>query len=372
MKIDLIKKIDVYFEDNLVGSLYQNDDLSTSFIYSKSWLNNGFSISPFKLPLTNEVFTCNDYLVNNMFGVFLDSLPDSWGNMLIDKYLIKLGYNPSKITLFQRLTLLDNDSLGALEFKPSFKKEVDHKIKQEFDDIKRNIDELIKQDSPISDAFLDIYRKGHSTGGSRPKINYRYDDGLYIVKFKGQYDELDIGEKEYKLNLLASKCGINVPPCKLISSNISKGYFATKRFDRDGTRKIHVISLAGLLDLRVDLSQIHYKGFLQVVNKLCPKDNKEAIRRMIFNYLIDNKDDHPRNFSFIYDLKNHEYRLSPFFDITSTPNIKEHMMQVNNKDNPSIDDFLKDIEVCHISKKEVIEIYNDIKEKVDEYKKENK
>ena len=364
MKITDIKRVDVFYKERKVGTLVENSDGTTSFAYSDKWIENGFSISPFKLPLSKTIFHCSDYLINNLFGVFYDSLPDSWGNLLIDEYLISQGYNPKNVSMVQRLTLLDDNSLGALTYKPSFSKEKEIVSSLEFDEFKKKIDAFLKDGDISNDNFFDIYKKGHSTGGSRPKINFLFEDGLYIVKFKSKLDIDSIGKEEYNLNLFAKECGINVPKCKLISSKICDGYFATKRFDRDNNEKVHVISLAGLFDLRTDLSQIHYKGFLQVVNKLCPMDAKEAVKRMIFNYLIDNKDDHPRNFSFTYDEKNKQYRLSPFYDITSTPQIKEHMMQVNGKDNPTLEDFIEDAKACHISSKEVEEIYFGIKNKL--------
>ena len=227
------------------------------------------------------------------------------------------------------------------------------------------IHSLDEDDKNFDETYFDLYHKGSSTGGSRPKINYKFDDGEYIVKFRSRYDGKDKGLEEYKLNLLAKKCNLNVPNCKLIPSRICDGYFATKRFDRIGNDKVHVISLAGLFNLNPTLSQIHYRGFLQTVRALCPEDLEEAVKRMIFNYLIDNKDDHPRNFSFLYNEQEHKYRLAPFFDITSTPEINEHMMQVNGKDNPTIDDFIEDGKAVGLQKSRIISIFNELKEVIE-------
>ena len=358
MNLKSINKLDVYFKDELVGYLIDNGDSTHSFSYSNNWLKNGFSISPFKLPLENKTFLCEDYLINGMFGVFYDCLPDSWGNKLIDSFLSKNGVDIRNVTLLQRLSLLDQYSLGALSFKPSLNERFNILDIKEFDEIYEKIKTFIKED--ITED-LDLYHYGSSTGGSRPKINYFINNDLYIVKFPSSLDPLTIGEEEYKLNLLARECGLNVPDCKLLKSKTSKGYFATKRFDYNNGNKKHVISLAGLFDLNPSLSQIHYLGFLQTVKVLCPEDLEEAVKRMIFNYLINNKDDHPRNFSFIYDEENNKYRLSPFYDITSTPKIKEHMMQVNGKDEPELEDFVADAKKAGFSEKEVTKIYDDLK-----------
>ena len=364
MKIENINKIEVYYKDKHVGLLIQNGDSTCSFVYTYEWLENGFTISPFKLPLEDKEFICDDYLVNYMFGVFYDCLPDSWGNYLVDKYLISQGINPRNVSLLQRLTLLGEDSLGALSFKPNFE-EKNTENANDFDEIKKKIEELEKGDRQFDEDLFDLYHQGSPTGGSRPKVNYSFDDGEYIVKFPSKVDDKNIGLSEYKMNELAKKCGLNVPEHKLIPSKVCKGYFATKRFDRvNGTRK-HVISLAGLFDLDSSLSQIHYKGFLQTVKVLCPQDIEEAVKRMIFNYLINNKDDHPRNFSFIYDEEINQYRLAPFFDITSTPYINEHMMQVNGKDSPELEDFINDAKAGGLSKEKTIKIYNDLKKIID-------
>lgn len=353
-----IKKLDVFYKERLVGHLLENDDLTHSFFYSSKWLESGFSISPFKLPLEAREFVCSDYLINSMFGVFYDCLPDSWGNRLIDSFLSKQGINPSELSLLHRLSLLDKYSIGALSFKPSLTENFSFVDIEDFDKLYSEIETFIKEDT-FGD--LDLYHYGSSTGGSRPKINYFIDDDLYIIKFPSKVDSKDIGKNEYDLNILAKKCGICVPNCILLPSKTCSGYFATKRFDYDKGTKKHVISLAGLFDLNPSLSQIHYLGFLQTVRALCPEDLTEAIKRMIFNYLIGNKDDHPRNFSFVYDEETQKYRLSPFYDITSTPNIKEHMMQVNGKDEPTLDDFIVDVKKVGINENEFLKIYNDLK-----------
>ena len=357
MNLKDISKLEVYYRDHLVGYLIDNGDSTHSFSYADDWLKNGFSISPFKLPLEDKNFICDDYLVNGMFGVFYDCLPDSWGNKLIDSFLSRNGIDIRHITLLQRLSLLDKYSLGALSFKPSINEKYDFVTINEFDELYSKIETLLREDSLCD---LDLYHYGSSTGGSRPKINYFIDDELYIVKFPSTIDSISIGEEEYKLNLLAKKCGLNVPDCKLIQSKKTSGYFATKRFDYSKGIKKHVISLAGLFDLNPSLSQIHYLGFLQTVKALCPEDMEEAVKRMIFNYLVDNKDDHPRNFSFLFDDETNHYRLAPFYDITSTPNIKTHMMQVNGKDDPKLEDFVIDAKKVGMSEQEVVRIYNEL------------
>lgn len=364
MNLKDIKKLDVFYGNKRVGYLLENPDLTHSFVYSKDWIKTGFSISPFKLPLEEKEFLCNDPLIQNMFGVFYDCLPDSWGNHLIDRYLSQNGFNPSKVTLLQRLSLLDKYSIGGLSFKPSINDVFSISDKENFDNLFDKIQAFLKNDSKLD---FDLYHYGSSTGGSRPKINHFFEDGFYIVKFPGPQDSIDIGKQEYELNMLAKECGFDVPECKLINSNNCPGFFASKRFDYENGTKRHVISLAGLFDLNPFLSQIHYLGFLQTVKSLCPNDLNEAVGRMIFNYLVGNKDDHPRNFSFVFCEKEKKYRLAPFYDITSIPSIEEHMMMVNDTSNPSLEDFIFVASKVGVSKQETIDIYNNLKDKIDRF-----
>lgn len=367
MDVRELNEVEVYHNSKLVGFLSSSQS-GYVFVYASEWIEKGFSISPFKLPLSKEVFVCNDYLTNYMFGVFSDCLPDSWGNRLVDKFLVQNGINPQELSLLQRLTLLNDSSLGSLSFKPrilSFKNKEDIIT---FDNLYSKIRKFLKDDEIDDVNLLSLYHHGSSTGGSRPKVNVRIENSECIVKFPGKLDPDNIGVEEYRLNELAKKCGLNVEECKLIPSKINGGYFAAKRFDREEKKRKHIISLAGLFDLEPNLSQIHYLGFLQTVNALCPEDLDEAIGRMVFNYLIGNKDDHPRNFSFIYDEENNKYRLAPFYDITSTPLIKEHMMQVNGVDEPTIDDFITIVKKVGKTKEEFLRIYNRIFLITKEYK----
>jgi len=369
MDVSKITELDVYYGDRLVGTLKQLADYKTAFGYSQSWIRDGFSISPFKLPLEPKQFICDKMYSNYMFGVFYDCLPDTWGNRLVDRYVSSLGIDPRKLSLIQRLSLLDSSSLGALSFKPKFNIEIIDEESNNFDILYKKIEKLIKNDEINQIDLISLYHKGSSVGGSRPKVNAYINSDEYIVKFPSKIDKKDIGYEEYSLNELAKKCGLNVNEHILIKSNETKGFFAAKRFDRVNGNRIHIISLAGLFDLEVSLSQIHYLGFLQTVKALCPEDLEEAIGRMIFNYLIDNKDDHPRNFSFMYIEEQHKYRLTPFFDITSTPYLSEHMMLVNDKINPTLDDFIIEAKKVGFPSKKTEEIYCRIKNIIDKRKR---
>jgi len=361
MDVRKIKEVEVYHEGRLVGFLSGPSDGAYTFVYSKDWIKNGFSISPFKLPLTNDVHVCCDYLVSSMFGVFYDCLPDSWGNLLVDKFLVKNGINPNELTILQRLTLLDESSLGSLVFKPRILETPKQDEPYDFDLLYAKMQKIIRDERLNDIDFLSLYHYGSSTGGSRPKANIQFSGEEYILKFPSMLDKPTIGEEEFALNELARQCGLNVNETKLIPSKSSGGYFAAKRFDRVNHRRVHVISLAGLFDLNPSLSQIHYLGFLQTVLAIAPNDLEEAVGRMLFNYFISNKDDHPRNFSFYYDEKQHTYRLTPFFDITSTPNIKEHMMLVNDTSEPTYNDFLSIIRKIRFDEDKFERMYSKIK-----------
>ena len=143
--------------------------------------------------------------------------------------------------------------------------------------------------------------------------------------------------------MLAKKCGLNVNEFKLFNSDICSGYFGAKRFDRDKHGRIHIISLSSLLETTHRIPNLDYMHLLQVVQRICVEqsDLYEAYGRMCFNVLYGNKDDHGKNFAFLYDEDKKGYRLSPFYDITKTRDKFEHEMTVNGIGNPNESDLLE-------------------------------
>lgn len=340
MQIENIRKLFVKYNGKIVGYLIETDDNRIAFQYDDKWLESGFSISPFSLPLTKDVFVSeNKAKFNGLFGVFWDSLPDGWGELLVRRMLNKYSINFDKLTPLQKLSIINKNGLGALEYEPNKALKLTMS-EYNLDKIATIVQKILNNDNIDLDS---VYKLGGSSGGARPKAHITYDNQEWIVKFPCQIDPKDIGVREYNANKLAKKCGINVNEFRLFDSNIGSGFFGVKRFDRCKNKKIHMISLAAILETSHRVPNLDYGHLFQVVQRICVRneDIYEAFRRMCFNVFYQNKDDHSKNFSFLYDENFGGYKLSPAYDITCTLDKFEHEMTVNGKGNPTCQDLME-------------------------------
>lgn len=353
-----VKKLNVKYNDKLVGYLADLGNGRIAFQYDEEWIKKGFSISPFSLPLSNQIFINSKMNFDGLYGVFNDSLPDGWGELLVKKMLIKKGINPDNLTPLQKLSIISKNGLGGLSYEPAQIISEDSKD-IELDLLSEEANKILNNEENISDLD-EIYNLGGSSGGARPKAHIKIDDNEWIVKFPCLYDPKNIGELEFKANKIAEECNINLPEYKLFESKKCTGYFGTKRFDRDNGKRIHMISLCALLETSHRVPNLDYFHLFQVINQICinKEDLYEAYKIMCFNVLYENKDDHGKNFSFIYDEKLKGYRLSPAYDLTNTKDKIEHEMTVNGNENPTIKDLLEVVENFKLSRsrcKDIIE-----------------
>ena len=335
------KKLNVLYNDKLIGYLLETNDGRIAFQYDDEWIKHGFSISPFSLPLTNKVFINTKQTFDGLYGVFNDSLPDGWGELLVRRMLVKKRINPDSLSPIQKLTIISNNALGALTYEPNNPIENETIVDINLDEISNEANAILN-DNNNTNNLDQIYMLGGSSGGARPKAHITIDNEEWIVKFPCYMDSKNIGEQEYTANKLAKKCGINVNDFKLFPSKICSGYFGAKRFDRKDNKRVHMISLSALLETTHRIPNLDYSHLFQVIENICPDkdDIYEAYRRMCFNVFYKNRDDHGKNFSFIYDENIKGYRLSPAYDITSTPNKFEHEMTVNGNGLPKEKDLL--------------------------------
>lgn len=316
-----------------VGLLALTNDKKVAFSYDEKWLENGFSISPFSLPLENKVFIPANYYFDGLFGIFADSLPDAWGKLLLDRMLQEHGLG-NDITVLDRLALVGENGMGALEYEPSY--ELGNP--NETDDL----DYLSQQCQKIllteySDDLDTLYRMGGSSGGARPKVLTNFEDRDWIIKFPAHIDSKNIGELEYNYSKCAIKCGIPMTETRLLPSNLCEGYFGTVRFDRirenGENNKVHMATAAALLeaDFRAPCMDYHT---LMKLTRILTKDNREEMesmfRRMCFNVFARNRDDHAKNFTFLYDEREDKWHLSPAYDLTySNTYFGEHTTSVD-------------------------------------------
>ena len=327
----MIRKIDVFACGNKVGTLALTNDNRVAFQYTDEWVEKGFSINPFKLPLSKQLFYATSPHFNGLFGVFADSLPDSYGELLLDRYLRSKNINVNELTCLDRLAYVGSSGMGLLEYVPDLSVETD-RSNIDFDLVQKECNDLL--DSKEVENINELYSLGGSSGGARPKSLIEYEGEDYIVKFSSRFDPKNIAELEYKYMSLAREIGINIPEIKLITSKKGNKYFLIKRFDRVNNKKIHMISAAALLEVDFRAPSLDYNELIKLTRVLTKNDDDvvEMYRRMVFNVLIDNQDDHTKNFSFVYDDVNRTYRLSPAYDITpGRTYYGEHTTSVNGK-----------------------------------------
>ena len=195
-----------------------------------------------------------------------------------------------------------------------------------------------------SDAGLLLYNSGNS-GGARPKAVFSDADGHWLVKFRHTYDPADIGKQEYSYNETARECGITVPDFRLINDR----YFASRRFDIDSDgNRLHTATAGGLLGISLRQPFMDYSNLLALTGYITQSnsDVEQIYRRMLFNYLTDNKDDHCKNFSFRVvrdtDTGQWRWRLAPAYDLTlCTEGYNgEHATSVNGSGSPTLADFI--------------------------------
>lgn len=364
-----IKRLDVLFRGRKVGTLVRGKNSSVAFQYSEEWISQGFSISPFSLPLTNEVFVPAYRPFEGLHGVFDDCLPDGWGRLLTDRMLKSKGIDASRLTSLGRLALLRENSIGALSFEPNVE-ESNEAEKKDFDALAKECKKVF--DDVQIDDYDEVFRAGGSSGGARPKVHALIDGCPWIVKFGCSYDCADIGEIEFECNKKAQECGLEVAEFRLLPSKICSGYFSTKRFDFaefKGTeaKKLHVVSAGGLLEVSHRVPALDYDHLLKLTLKLTDSmlEVEKMFRLMVFNIKIGNKDDHAKNFSFIFDDEASVWKTSPAYDLTPNDGISgEHTTTVNGKGNDiTHDDMLqvaKRIGISQRKAKEIMEAVDDV------------
>lgn len=315
--IPQVNKITVFHNRDLVGTLQMTPDgRSCAFEYSREWLSSGFALSPFELPLTSDMIFSEPDKFDRGFAVFEDSIPDGYGLYLIDRMLRKSGFQLRNLNPLQRLAIVGSSGMGALRYEPAVSLD---SIKagvsiEELDDIQRKALEILSEKGEGDESLL--YYNSANSGGARPKVVMADLDGSHwLVKFRHTYDSAEIGKEEYLYMSTAAKCGINIPRIRLLKDR----YFAIERFDIEDGRGVHVVTAAALLKSDLRNQDADYTNLLALTGYLTqnPHQVEEMYRRMVFNLVCDNKDDHTKNFSFI--CRKGVWSLAPAYDITYSP-----------------------------------------------------
>lgn len=362
--MDKYKYLKVFYNDILLGTLAKTPDRVVAFEYDSDWLNNGFSISPFSLPLIKKVFIPKYDPFSGLFGVFNDSLPDGWGRLLVDRLFLKNKINPNEIDNLNRLAVVQESGMGALTYKPEHKFESENNI-SDYDILAQECSKILE--SQNSENLDELFKLGGSSGGARPKILTSIDNEDWIIKFPSSYDPKNIGEKEYQYSLCAKNCGINMTETKLFPSKICSGYFGIKRFDRKNSKKVHMVSVSGLLETSHRIPNLDYNTLMKLTLELTRnyEDIEQLFRLMCFNVFAHNRDDHSKNFSFLFDDIKKEWHLSPAYDLTYSFSFNgEHATTINGEGkSPTLDDILSVAKNIGLKEKFAKYIALDIQEK---------
>lgn len=335
MKAD--KCLQVLYEARQVGTLALTSGGKAAFEYEDSWIEEGFPISPFSLPLRKQVFVPQKDYFHGLFGVFADSLPDAWGNILLNRLLRRNGVDPGSLTVLDRLAIVGSSGMGALTYRPEYQVKLGGS-ESDLDQLAEQCRKVLLSDSV--ENLDELYRLGGTSGGARPKIMTQVDGEDWIIKFPSPTDDRDAGRTEYEYSLCAKKCGVEMSETRLFPSSRCAGYFGTKRFDRikmgvGRTKKIHMLTAAALLELDFGQPSLDYHALMKLTKILTHDssgDMENLFRRMCFNVFAHNRDDHSKNFAFLYKEETDQWCLSPAYDITySTTYYGEHTITVNGE-----------------------------------------
>lgn len=364
-----ITKLDVFYHKKKVGriALYKNN--LTAFEYDKEWIAGGFSISPFSLPMIQKVFVPKITPFDGIFGVFADSLPDGWGRLLVDRLMLKKHINPYEISNLNRLAIVGNSGMGALTYEPDYHF-YEEESSMDLDSIAEECSKILKTD--YSDNLDELFRLGGSSGGARPKIFTQINGEEWIIKFPSSEDNKDIGKQEYDYSLCAKECGICMEETRLFYSKECRGYFGTKRFDRGKSEndRVHMISVSGVLETSHRIPNLDYEILMKLTLELT-KDYSEIekmFRIMCFNVFAHNRDDHSKNFTFLYNEKEKRWILSPAYDLTFSYSIGgEHATTVHgNGKNPGMADIMEVAKSIGMNQNSAKIIAKDVRECVNE------
>lgn len=348
--------ITIYCFDQEVGRIgYDEDRRTSTFQYNPDFLKliQYGNLFPFIFKKTAAPQLFSRYNTESFRGLppmISDSLPDVFGNLIFKTWLEANHKDFNKISIIEQLAYVANRGMGALEYRPG--KEIKKTTTINLDEITQVLSQVLDHNNQVSgdqldsEALLNIFKIGSSAGGARPKIliSQHQKTGKIIpgdLEFSNSYNhylvKLFIPDEEHAYSretveycyyLTATGVGITMMPSKLVENK----HFATLRFDRHGGKKKHILTASGLTgwDFKDPAESSYENLFKLAVNlKIAPKQIDELFKRMVFNVVFFNIDDHLKNHSFIYDEASDRWDLSPAYDITYALNPLVRVLRVN-------------------------------------------
>lgn len=400
---------EVYMWGTRIGIIHQDDSKAyASFEYDENFIGSKIELSPIRMPLGRNVYEFPALIGEPFYGMpglVADSLPDKFGNAVIEQWLMSIGKSISDFTAIDRLCYTGKRGMGALEYVPASTDimDIDESI---------NVQEMVKFASDILSnrenislkakdnlTYSQLVQVGSSAGGARAKALIAWNEeaneirsgqlqlgpgyDYWLMKFDnvskngdhGLEDKPEYTLIEYAYYLMAQACGIVMNECRIYESE-GNHHFMTKRFDRENGKKLHMQSLGALAHISYQEPGVcGYElaaAYMREIG-LSYKEIEQFYRRMVFNCLAVNQDDHVKNISFLMD-KSGKWKLSPAYDITfsydrSNKWLRAHQMTINGKtDKINKEDFFVAGAKMGIKEKRCRDIIGEIGMKVRDFK----
>ena len=361
----------------------EDDAQTTAFQYDEEFADSAIQIAPLMLPLSRRIYTFPSLphiSFHGLPGLLADSLPDRFGNALINAWLATQGRTPESFNAVERLCYTGARGMGALEFVPAIGNRMQHSTKLKIDALVSLASEVLANRNHLRESFdtdqrqaalAEILRVGTSAGGARAKAIIAWNPatnevrsgqvtapagfGYWLLKFDGVSNNKDkeLADPrgytviEYAYSQMAMAAGLEMTQCRLLEEG-GRRHFMTQRFDRlaDGS-KLHVQSLAAMAHLDFNAPDVNsYEQAFDVIKRLSlPRTAiEQQFRRMIFNVVARNQDDHVKNIAFLMD-KAGQWTLAPAFDMAYSYNpagawTAKHQMSINGqRDGFTLEDF---------------------------------
>ena len=401
----MINTAEIFLWGTRIAIIHLEPESSTvSFEYDKHFLNSNIQVSPLKMPLSNRLYSFPNLdfqAFHGLPGLLADSLPDKFGNAVINQWLASLGKSEKDFNSLDRLCYTGKRGMGALEYQPA---------NSPIPDINESVnvaemvqfasDVLAKRESLKLTAsqkltYSQLLQMGTSAGGARAKAILAWNEktneirsgqllldkdfDYWLMKFDGVKKNGDHGMEdyveytliEYAYYKMAIAAGIQMNECRIYSEN-SNNHFMTKRFDRVNGKKLHMQTLGALAHINYNepglCSYEQAAGYMRELN-LSADEIEQFYRRMVFNVLAVNQDDHVKNVSFLMD-KSGKWKLAPAYDITFSYDqnnkwLSSHQMLINGKkDKISQEDLIITGKKMDISLPRIKAIISEVKDTV--------
>lgn len=349
------------------------------FGYDAAWIADGLELSPIEMPLRSAPYYGSHASSHYLCGLLSDSLPDGWGMLLMDRFFRKVMDKPAQqVNVLDRLAYIGDSAMGALSFEP------EHELSDGIDTTEITLAKLAAANQTIlsgqdSDILAELIVIGGSPQGARPKALVLYDESTdfittdsvsenptatpWLIKFPAQSEHKSVCLLESLYADMAKKSGLNMPAHHYFDIDDNYAAFGVERFDRIDNKRVHIHTLAGLLDIDFRIPSLDYLQYLRCVRMLTGSQAavEDGFRHAVFNVIFNNKDDHSKNFSFMMD-KAGRWSLSPVYDLAYNSGMNGyHQMDVMGEArHPTRSDLLKLAELADVKKNKAQEMIDQV------------